>query len=655
MSMSSPWLIDLGKAIRLGLQALYKEPPQTAVEWADKHFYLSSESSYQEGKWTTEPFQVAMLNSMGNDLIRVVNVKKSARVGYTKMLMANIGYKIQHKRRNVLMWCPTDPDAEDIMRTHVKGMIRDVPVIFELAPWFEKKHSDNTLDAKVFSNRKTLWCRGGKASRNYREKSPDEVIYDELSKFDASVEGEGSPISLGDKRLEGATYPKSIRGSTPKLAGSCQITKASDESPHQLHFHIECPHCRQEQTLKWGGKDCEFGLKWEKNALGEVANAWYACEHNACVIWHHEMVEMSKNGRWICENTGIWTRDSMDWFDQSGYLMTTPKSVSWIIWTIYSTFTTWVDIASDWLKVKGDREKLITFINTTRGETWEEDQGDKVEWETLYGRREVYPEVPLAGLTLMGGIDTQDDRYEGRVWAFGQGEECWLIHRFILNGDPASEELRRKVGLEIHRQFTRADGLRMQVERWCWDAGGHYADEVAVESRKHGAQWVVPIFGASTYGKPIANFPRRKKNKIYKTEVGTDNAKELIYSRLRIQVPQPWIPTPGCVHFPLNDLVCDEDELKQITAERKKSVMVKGERVQRWDAAGRRNEALDCFVYCLAALRISQLRFGLDLEALAASRAKPVSGVVVERNQSEKPGQEVTKNWLSIEGKGPWL
>lgn len=79
-----------------------------------------------------------------------------------------------------------------------------------------------------------------------------------------------------------------------------------------------------------------------------------------------------------------------------------------------------------------------------------------MEWQTLYARRENYPKVPPQALVLMGGIDTQDDRYEGRVWAFGLGEEAWLVHRFILTGDPASEELRRKVGLEIHRQFTRA-------------------------------------------------------------------------------------------------------------------------------------------------------------------------------------------------------
>ncbi|GAB7527920.1 phage terminase large subunit family protein [Pseudomonas sp. 3A(2025)] len=622
MSMSSPWLNDLRKAIKLGLQALYKEPPKTAVEWADKHFYMSAESSYNEGKWSTEAFQVAILNSMGNDLINVVNFIKSARIGYTKLLMANIGYKIQHKRRNVMMWSPTDPDAEDISKSHVNGLIRDVAVLCKLAPWFGKKNSDNTLDQKIFSNRRTLWIRGGKASRNYREKSADEVIYDELSNFDASVEGEGAPITLGDKRLNGATYPKSIRGSTPKRAGSCQITKAVEESPYLLRFYIDCPHCRQEQTLKWGGKDCEFGLKWEKNALGEAERAWYVCEHTACVIWHNEMVESSKTGRWLCDKTGIWTRDGMDWFGPDGEIIRTPRSVSFSIWAIYSTWSTWLSLVEEWLKIKGDVTKLITFINTTRGEVWDDDQGEKLDHEVLYGRREVYPSVPGLALVLVGGIDTQDDRLEGRIWAFGLGEEAWLVYRFILMGDPASEELRRKVGLELHRQFTRTDGVRMKVERWTWDAGGHYADEVYAESRKHGVQWVIPIRGATIYGKPIANFPRTKNkmHKVYLTEVGTDNAKELLYSRMVLPVDtsasQAGVPQPGVVHLPANDAICDESETRQLTSEKKKAVIAKGKRVMRWDNGGRRNEALDCFVYALAALRISQQRFGLNLDLL---------------------------------------
>ena len=51
MTTSPPWMRALAEAVRRGLNALYKEPPLTAVEWADTHFYLSSESSYQQGRW----------------------------------------------------------------------------------------------------------------------------------------------------------------------------------------------------------------------------------------------------------------------------------------------------------------------------------------------------------------------------------------------------------------------------------------------------------------------------------------------------------------------------------------------------------------------------------------------------------------------------
>lgn len=678
MSTSKPWMNELRRAVSLGLQALFKEPPLTAVEWADKHFYLSSESSYQEGKWETAPFQRAILNAMGNDLTTVVNVLKSARMGYTKLLCANIGYKIQHKKRNVLSWLPTDGDAEGFMKRHIETFIRDVPVLLALAPWYGKKHRDSTLEAKCFANRKMYWCLGGKAARNYREKSPDEVIYDELSKFDADIEGEGAPTFLGDKRLEGATFPKSIRGSTLGVSGDCQISKAAEESPHLLRYHIPCPHCGREQTLKWGGRDCAFGIKWETTALGEAAKAWYLCEHGACVIENHQAVEAARQGRWICERTGIWTRDAMEWFGADGEPIATPRSLSFHIWTAYSPFTTWLAIVDEWLKVKGDRERLITFTNTTLGEVWVEDQGEKLDWEILHARREIWQgEVPGRAVVLMGGIDTQDDRLEGRVWAFGAGEEAWLIRRFILTGDPASEELRRKVGIEIRRQFTRVDGEIMGVTRWCWDAGGHYADEVHAESRRHGVHWVIPIYGASTYGKPIARFPRKrdKNQRTYKTEVGTDNAKELIYSRLKQPVDHgksnAWEPQPGVIHLPANDDTCDETELRQLTAESKVPKIVKGQRVYRWDAKGKRNEALDCLVYAIAALRISQQRFGLDLEALVCADARPVEGEVLDKVKTPKPRRKKERpapqpaapvqeappaypSWLKI-GNDPWL
>ncbi|PSJ23824.1 terminase [Halomonas sp. ND22Bw] len=662
MTISTPTadqLTELAKAVRIGLAALYRPPPMTAVEWADENFYLSSESSYHEGRWETLAFQVAILNAMGNDEIRKVNVMKSARLGYTKMLLALCGYKIEHQKRNGLTFSPTDDDRDRFMKSHVETMIRDVEVVNDLAPWYGKKHRDNTMSAKVFANGKQLICHGGKAARNYREISADFVIYDELAGFDRDIEKEGTPTSLGDKRLEGATYPKSIRGSTPKVRGKCQMEQAADEAPIRLRFHVPCPSCGEEQVLKWGGDDCGFGFKWDP---GDPASVFYLCEHTGCAFRQHELHDESREhhigqGRYICDETGIWTRDGMEWFDADGRAIPTPRAVTFYIWTAYSPLTTWEQIVIDWLDAKDDSVKLKTFVNTTLGETWEDELGEKLEWEALYGRREVFAKMPARAVALTGGIDTQDDRYEARVWAWGPGEEAWLVDRWILYGDPAGAELLKKVGERLHRTYTREDGAKLGVTRWCWDSGGHYTDEVYGQSKKHGRRWVVPVRGAPIYGKPIQNFPRKRNQKgVYVTEVGTDNAKELVFNRLQIQ-PQPGTPVPGCVHLPVDDELCDEEELKQLTAEVKVMKIEKGRRVYRWDAGGRRNEALDCLVYALAALRISQQRFGLDLEA-ANDPVVPAPPAAASTPTTPAPAPPASPSagggWLRTEG-GNWL
>ncbi len=59
--------------------------------------------AYPEGRWETLPFQRIIMNAMGSDYIREVNVVKSARVGYSKMLLGVYAYFIEHKRRLYLV------------------------------------------------------------------------------------------------------------------------------------------------------------------------------------------------------------------------------------------------------------------------------------------------------------------------------------------------------------------------------------------------------------------------------------------------------------------------------------------------------------------------------------------------------------------------
>jgi phage terminase large subunit GpA-like protein len=166
----------------------------------------------------------------------------------------------------------------------------------------------------------------------------------------------------------------------------------------------------------------------------------------------------------------------------------------------------------------------------------------------------------------------------------------------------------------------------MLISRICWDIGGIDPTIVYNRSKKHGLFRVIPVKGASVYGKPVANMPRkRNKNGVYLTEVGTDTAKEQIYNRFTL-VAEGDEPLAGAVHFPNNHEIYDLAEAQQLTAEEQVEKWVDGKKKIVWDSKKRRNEALDCFVYALAALRISISRWQLDLDSLLASLREEDTG-----------------------------
>lgn len=625
MNISEQQLSNMMAAVRLGLQPLVRPLPVTAVEWADEHYYLPKESSYGSGHWKTLPFQVAIMNGMGNDQLRTVNLIKSARVGYTKMLLGVAAYFIEHKARNILLFQPTDTAAEDFMKSHVEPTLRDVPCLKTLSPWLGRKHRDNTLTIKRFSSGVGFWCLGGAAAKNYREKSVDVVCYDELSSFEPDVEKEGSPTLLGDKRIEGSVWPKSIRGSTPKTKGLCQIEKAANESAHFMRFHIPCPHCGEEQYLKFGDASTPFGLRWEK---GRPESVYYLCEHNGCVINQPELDQT--DGRWICDNTGIWTRDGLTFFSAEDVQIPPPRSVSFHIWTAYSPFTTWVQIVYDWLDALKDPNGVKTFVNTTLGEPYEDAVAEKLSHELLMEKVIHYvASVPERVVYLTAGIDSQRNRYEIYVWGWAPGEEAFLVDKQIVMGRPEDENTLQRVDSVINRKYRHADGTEMSISRICWDIGGIDAQIVNQRSKKHGIFRVLPIKGASVYGKPVITMPKkRNQNGVFLCEIGTDTAKEMLYARMGAATTPADESTPYAIRFPDDPDIFTEVEAQQLVAEELVEKWEKGKLRLLWDAKKRRNEALDCLVYAYAALRVSVQRWQLDLEALAESRKSEVKSTL---------------------------
>ncbi len=245
-SLWPSWKNSLNEAAARGLRILYSPEPKTLSEWADEHFYLSPESSSTAGEWETIPYQKGIMDCMSNDDIKKITWRKSARTGYTKIIVAAICYFSEHKRRGQVIFQPTNGDAEEFTKDELDPAFRDVDCMSEIFPEHEKKSKKNTLAKKMMKG-STLDIRGGESPGNYRRLTKDIVYYDELSGFPhnvgGSTKGDGGATDLGDIRLTSSSFPKSVRGSTPKLSRTCLISASLDEADIVLNYCVPCPHC----------------------------------------------------------------------------------------------------------------------------------------------------------------------------------------------------------------------------------------------------------------------------------------------------------------------------------------------------------------------------------------------------------------------------
>lgn len=619
------YAIEVDRRFRRGVAAWGVSDPRGLDEWACEHFYLSAESSYVEQQWTPWPFQRAMMACISNDDVREIDVKKSARVGYTKIVLAAIGYFAEHKRRNQCIWQPTDDDAEDFVKTELDGMLRDVGVMRSVFPAYLARHKNNTLLQKKFLG-STLRIRGGKAAKNYRRMSVDVAILDEADAFDRDVEKEGDPVSLSAKRIEGATFPKHIIGSTPKLRGFSLIDERYARADERFSFQIACPHCAKRHPLTWGGKDAPHGFKFHDRDPETVT---HLCPHCACVISQSDYLDVAEGGVYINDDGTLWLYHDGRFTRPDGTPAPTPSHVAFHVWTAYSPAVAWSQIVREFFAahekmLEGDDAKMKAFTNTTLGETWE-GEIERTEIDEIKSRAEPYPLkiMPRDCLLLLAGADTQDNRIEVGVWGYGAGGQMWPIDHCVFFGNPATQALWDEVETFLRtEEYAHVCGFPQRIYATAIDSGGHHADAVYAFAHRNRDIRVHAVKGASGQERSIENgnvkVDYRWNGKIEKCgptlwHVGTNLAKDRLHTRMTVAVPGP-----GYVHFS-RDL--SDEWFKQFAGEVRALRRLKGGTESRWTATRSRIEVRDCVTYAiwleerLGLWRPSKARFWADLEA----------------------------------------
>lgn len=636
---------NINHVLARGLSVLKFQPPICMSDWADKYFYLVAESSSIEGQWRTLPFQKGIMDCMGSGDIPVVTLFKPARIGATKCMVAASGYFVAHHHRSQILYQPTDSDARDFVGDEIDPMIRDVPAVSEcmlVDP--EKRSSGNTKHRKEFVGA-VIDIKGGKSARNYRRMTRDVVMYDELDGFDVDVEGEGSPVSLGDIRISTSSFPKSIRGSTPGTEGESLIQASIEDADLTVWRYLPCPDCGIFHRLEWAN------MHWVGDDPDSVL---HACESCGSLVGYEQYQAMDALGKWGSED-GVWLMDDVTFADSGGAYVEPPRHIAFRFWAGYSYFTTWSELVSEFLraniaKKRGDLSKLKTFVNTRLAELWTE-EGTVIDAMPLMDRREDYgPEVPEGALVITAGVDVQIDRVEVETVAWGIGMENWSLEYKVFSGATAlAPEVPGTVWAELdkylRKRFVHENGTVMRIIACCIDSA-HSTQSVYKFCARRAGRRIVAIRGYAGAGRKVAS-PHRKSKKYDATfmPVGVDSCKELLYTALRVESPGP-----NYCHFPL---AYDQKHFKGLTAEKRTSKFVAGRRVSVWvpKRPGIRNEPLDVRNYCRAAiemlttLNLDKVKRVMDIKSASAGVAmraiagahRPPAEVQAETQDTPKP------------------
>jgi phage terminase large subunit GpA-like protein len=284
----------IARALTCGFEVFRTTPPMSLSEWAAAHFKLSAESSHQQGRWRAYPFQVGLMDAFSNDDIVEVTVMKSKRIGYTKALLALIGYTAAHRRRKAALWQPTDDDRDSFVKSEVEPMLRDVPAVAAVA----LSGAESTLKLRTFLGGAVLHTLGGKAARAYRRITIGVAMLDELDGFDQQVEKSADPVTLARGRLEGAPFPKLIAGSTPRIKGLSHVEARARAADAKMVFNITCPHCQVEHPLLWGGKEVGHGFAWDD---GNPDSVRHLCPHCHGEMRQADYLRVWTDGAWVSE------------------------------------------------------------------------------------------------------------------------------------------------------------------------------------------------------------------------------------------------------------------------------------------------------------------------------------------------------------------
>lgn len=621
---------------RYVMQKGLKPLPKTTVsEWADNYRVLSNGSA-EPGRWKTAraPYQKDIMDAFTQPGVHQVVVMSSSQVGKSDIMNNVIGRFAHLDPCPIMMIQPTIDMAQDYSKTRISPMLRDTKVLSQI--FYDVKAGDengsaktrdgnNTILSKIFPGGRLIMCGAnspaGLASRPVRI-----LLADEVDRFPDSAGTEGDPVDLASKRM--TTFWNRVMGlfSTPTNEGSSRIA-VEYQAGTQEEWQYKCPNCGEWHTLRYIDMDTEY--REYKDSRGR------------------ETVTVD-SVKWRCPDCGYAFDEKTMKQAPQRYNAQNPSALqngirSFFVNSFTSPWLSWQQIMQEWYKAKGDPTKEKVVMNTRFGETYREPGAFEDEAIFIRRREQYGTQLPDGALMLTAAVDTQDNRLEYEVCAWGEAEECWGISKGVILGVPDQQKTWDALDEVLDRIYYLPSGTGLKITRTFIDSGGHYTGYVYKYCEKNYAKQRIPIKGQGGSGLPLVyKIARAHNSPVALVILGVDDGKQQVMNRLSIDTAGPQY-----FHFPLDgdaDLPhrgYDQLYFKGIISEHKKQVKKNGALHTVWETTtGVRNEPLDLRVYNLACMQSCNPNWD-RLKAVLTGASAPVQ---VEKKEKKAPKARVRRS-----------
>lgn len=602
------------------------------ADWADAYFKIPPRSA-KSGNWQTAEAEYtrAILNAVVNPNISNIYVMTSAQVFKTTMAMIIQGYFIDYDPSPMMVLLPTIDFSEKYAKLKWEPTFAQIDILKDKISDRKSRDGTNTMRLKSGPGW-SLIIAGGNSPVDLAGHSVKILIVDESDRIPGSVGDEGDPCFLAEQRIE--SYKKYgykiIYFSTPTVSDRSRIEKKVLLGDQQKPY-IKCPHCNYPQPLEFFPKkdtrtdEWYAGLIWDKDKdlMGKTER-------------HH-----TKTAHYICANieckAKIYESDRPKLMAQIEWIPTAEASnsetVSFIgLNRMYSSLSTWAQLAKEYVEIKDDPEALPGFYNTSLDLPYRSEDNAVVDEKAVTAWADDYlteknPNLPDEILVITCAVDMHPDRLEVEADGWGIGEENWLVHYEQIWGDPDHPDVWAQLDELLERKWIRNDGIELSVggigkngnRNYCTvvDTGGYLKNTQSAYdyTRERFHLGVMAVKGRTGNGLPIL-LSQSRVGKLKNTplqNLGVDTLKEITWNRLKYKPGGP-----KTIHT--TKAFCDYKYYEGLFCEPPFTIINKRSNTKTtiWKKKNprMRNEPWDLKNYNLAALKIADPDFAAIKETL---------------------------------------